>query len=415
MLQAAKSGADRVRIAAIGVLSRLGDASSVPTLLEIATEENPEVAQAAKAALESLPGDEVDADLAARLQQATGDQRTVLIELVGLRRIDALPALIDAVEDADPNVRAAALTALGATVDLEHLSVLLSRVVDPQYAADSQVASRALRAACVRMPDREACAAQLADAMNGAPLDARRTVLEVLSAMGGPAALKTVGAAAKTGDPQLQDTASRLLGEWMTTDAGPVLLELAAQQGPYQVRALRGYIRIVRQFDLPDAERVAMCRRALEAAERNDEKKLVLEVLQRYPSVDMLKLAVQVAEDSALKSEATAAVMAIAQEIGGTNDVRQLLEQIGQEPVRVEIVSAQYGAEGKFKDVTDTLQRYTRDLPLIVLPSTSYNSAFGGDPAPGVVKQLKIQYRINGKPGEISLTENAAILLPMPK
>jgi hypothetical protein len=28
---------------------------------------------------------------------------------------------------------------------------------------------------------------------------------------------------------------------------------------------------------------------------------------------------------------------------------------------------------------------------------------------------LKVQYRINGKPGEASFAENAVIMLPMPK
>ncbi len=37
-----------------------------------------------------------------------------------------------------------------------------------------------------------------------------------------------------------------------------------------------------------------------------------------------------------------------------------------------------------------------------------------GDPLPGVVKQLKIQYRINDKPGEASFAENATIMLPTP-
>ena len=36
------------------------------------------------------------------------------------------------------------------------------------------------------------------------------------------------------------------------------------------------------------------------------------------------------------------------------------------------------------------------DFPLIVLPSDSYNSAFGGDPVPSVVKKLKVQYRLSG-------------------
>jgi hypothetical protein len=66
-------------------------------------------------------------------------------------------------------------------------------------------------------------------------------------------------------------------------------------------------------------------------------------------------------------------------------------------------------------DVTDILRRHARDSPVIVLPGTSYNAGLGGDPAPGVPKELKIQYRLNGKPGEISLRENAMIVLPVPK
>jgi hypothetical protein len=95
--------------------------------------------------------------------------------------------------------------------------------------------------------------------------------------------------------------------------------------------------------------------------------------------------------------------------------VQKLLVQVGQEPVKVEIVKAEYGANGKFKDVTDALRRHVGDFPLIVLPSSSYNSALGGDPVPGVVKQLKVQYRINGKPGEATFPEDAPIMLPTPK
>ncbi len=66
MLQAAQSGPNQVRIAAIGMLKRLGNASCVPTLLEIAVAADEQVAQAAVAALEELPGEGVNADLAAR-------------------------------------------------------------------------------------------------------------------------------------------------------------------------------------------------------------------------------------------------------------------------------------------------------------------------------------------------------------
>ena len=54
-------------------------------------------------------------------------------------------------------------------------------------------------------------------------------------------------------------------------------------------------------------------------------------------------------------------------------------------------------------------------MPLITLPENTYNKSFGGDPAPGSTKQLKVQYKINGKPGEATFAEGALIVLPTPK
>jgi hypothetical protein len=83
--------------------------------------------------------------------------------------------------------------------------------------------------------------------------------------------------------------------------------------------------------------------------------------------------------------------------------------------VKIEIVKAEYGAGTSFKDVTTILRKHVHDFPVIILPSPSYNGAFGGDPSPGIRKELKIQYRMADKPGEISFAENATIVLPMPK
>ena len=159
-----------------------------------------------------------------------------------------------------------------------------------------------------------------------------------------------------------------------------------------------------------------MCDLALDASTRADEQTLVLQVLERYPSVDMLRVAVKATKIPSVKPEATRVALVIAQELGGNAiDAQALLTQLGQEPVKIEIIKAEYGAGAKQKDVTDLVRRHARDLPLIALPSPGYNISFGGDPAQGVVKQLKIEYRMNGKAGTASSAEDAIIVLPMPK
>ena len=88
VLKAAQSGDKRVRVAALGVVGRLGDAYTLSPLLTIAAEDDADVAQAAKAAVAALADKKVDADLAARLPSAEGKSLAILAELVGERRIE---------------------------------------------------------------------------------------------------------------------------------------------------------------------------------------------------------------------------------------------------------------------------------------------------------------------------------------
>jgi len=332
VLQAAKSGPLAVRIAALHVIPRLGNVSCVPTLLDVASEDNAELVQAAKESLQGLPGDDIDAELTTRLEHADAKVRVALIAVVGQRRIAAaVPSLLKAADDSDGKIRSAALTALGSTVGAGDLSILITRVIKPLKPEDAEAAKNALLTACVRMPERDVCADELVVAMDKAPVSAKCTFVEILGAMGGPQALAALAGAAKTGSPELKDTASRLLGEWMTIDAGPVLLDVArnVNEDKYKIRALRGYIRIVRQLDVGD-QRVEMCRQALEVCQRGDEKKLVLEVLGRNPSSQALSLSVSLLKDPAVKDDASQVAVAIAEKIVQTDPaaVAEAMKQV---------------------------------------------------------------------------------------
>ena len=83
--------------------------------------------------------------------------------------------------------------------------------------------------------------------------------------------------------------------------------------------------------------------------------------------------------------------------------------------MKLEIIKAEYGAGAQTKDVTAILRRHAKNYRVVFLPVATYNESFGGDPVPGISKQLKIKYRIDGKDGEVSLNENATVVLPMPR
>lgn len=419
LVTAASEGPKLVRLAAIDALGRVGNVSCLPSLLRIAVDEDDDLAQGARTTLAMLPDEQVDQEIAGSLPAAEGAMVPVLIELVGRRRIKATPALRKALEHPEQAVRIAALTALGETISQEDLPVLIFQAIAPRFPDDAAAARQALKAASIRMPDREACADQLVEAMERSEDVATKSVLlEILGSMGGARALAALAEAGKDTDPRLQDTGTRLLGEWMTADAAPVLLQLAenAPEEKYRIRALRGYIRIARQFVLPVPERAEMCRRALTVSRRPDEQKLVLDVLKRYPHAATLRVAVDAMGIDGLKEPALEAALVIANELGAKNEVaRQFLAQAQLEKVQLEIVKAEYGSGSTQKDVTPILRKHAEDSRLISLPSSNYNTLFGGDPVPGTPKQLTIQYRLNGKLGEASFAEGDLLILPVPR
>ena len=331
VLNAAVEGPQQVRLSAIDALQRVGNASCFSPLLKVAAGKDTDLAQAAKETLAVLPGDGVDMMVVGRLKSAVGRTYPLLLELVGLRRIDDLPDLLQALDHSTTSVRHAALFALGETLPLNRLSVLVQQVVSAAYAEDTEVARQALKTASIRMPDREACATVLAKALDESPREIKTTLLEIISDVGGTQALHTLATAAKSDSAQLQDTGSRLLGKWNSLDAVPVLLDLAktAAQNKYRVRALRGYLGLARKFSRGE-ERAEMCQVAIDTAIRPDEQKLALDVLKLRPNAHGLTVAVKAQQIPGLKKEATEATEVITQKLRERGvDVEELISAAG--------------------------------------------------------------------------------------
>ena len=419
VLQAAQSDDGQLRVLALLALKRVGDASCAPALLDAALEDSGEVSQAAMESIATLQGKAVDELVAARLSQAKGKVRSMLMELARRRHTAAAaPALWLAVEDEDPAVRAAALAALGAVIETADLPKLIARLAVTKNEQEAAALDNALREVCLRAPDREAAAAKLAAALSAANGPLKSRILETLNAVGGTKALETVAAAARSGDIELRGAAFRVLGQWKSVDAAPLLLELHGTVADDRLKAgaIRAYIRIARQFDMPADRRAAMCRTALQTAQRDKDKRLVLEVLLRYPSDEMRAIALEAATVPALKDEALLVLTGMVHSQGVDRaELGKALAQAGHKPVKLEIIQAEFGAAAQINDVTAILRRHAKNYRVIFLPGATYNESFGGDPAPGITKQLKIKYRIDGKDGEVSLNENATVVLPMPR
>jgi HEAT repeat protein len=332
VVMAARGGPKQVRLAALDVLMRLGNVSCTPALLTAAADDDTQVAQAALLTLAHLPGEGVDADLLARLPQATGKMRQVLLQLAGERQIEgAVGAIMSSLNDGDAGVRSAAVQALGALggdKQAADLVTLLQKTQDPKDRADIRKALLAIsgRAGASCVP----CLLPLMQ--DGDP--ALRTIgLGALAIAGGPSALAAVKAALEDKDETVQDEAARTLSTWPNnwpgdTAAAGVLLTMAksGKKMLHQVLGLRGYLEYVRgDKQLNNSAKVAKVSELLPLIQRPEEKRLAISVIGVIRTAGALELLATLASDPAVTEDVCSAIVNLSGRgmQGATRDQRQ--------------------------------------------------------------------------------------------
>lgn len=319
VLKAAQADSPALRLAAVQVLEHRGDATCVPVLLAAVTAPDSAVARAAKVTLSRLHGAEVDAALIAKLPEATGPLRATLIELCGRRQITrALPTLVQAVQDPQPEVRRAALQAvgmLGGEPEVAELVRLIQR-------ADDAAAREAIESALFDVSGRVGakCAPQLLPLMRQTSSALRVIGIRALAGVGGPAALAAVQAAVKDPAEEVQDEAVRALSTWPNNwpdDVGvaePLLaLVKSGAKRSHQVLGFRGYLQYLQaDKSLSDAARVERIKELLPATQWPEEKQAAVGVLGTLRTAAALELLQTLATDTAVAEEAFSAQVSLA-------------------------------------------------------------------------------------------------------
>ena len=335
VLTVAQTGEKPARVAALKALGRLGDVRAVSLLLKEALHEDSEVALAAREALATLKDPAVDEELVVRLGQSKANTRPaeilLFVELVGRRRIRAAqPFLVTFLEADDTRLRQAAIASLGQILGPEDLEILTERLVRPKAEEDLPSLKEAVRLVCIRAADREKAAEVLVASLPKASLEVKYFLYELLGTVGGQNALNALAEVAF--DPQWQDLVTRVLGQWPGPAAAPLLYRIAKEAADqrFRVRALRGYVRIARQFDLPAEQKLAMLRSALSLAERDEERILAVQALSRIHTVEALELATAQLSHEALKPHAAQTILALAERLAPSHpeDVRRALEAV---------------------------------------------------------------------------------------
>jgi HEAT repeat protein len=313
---AARNGEKKVRGVAIEILDRLGDASTLPVLLQDATDEDPEISQASLAALARLAGNDVDSDLFARLGASSGRLRQALITLAARRGIEkALPLIVQSIGDADAEIRSAAIQALTALGGNDEVAELARALEKSQIPAERAHIETVLVSLSGRIGSN--CVPALRPLIQSAQPENRKAALHALVAAGGSDALAAVAAATEDKDPSLQDEAVRTLCTWPNAwpeDAAVAepLLHTAKTDGnsAHVILALRGYLQfLLGDEKLKEDDKLAKMRDIMPLLQRPEEKTTAIAVLQGIPAAAALELLATFASEPAVADDACTALV----------------------------------------------------------------------------------------------------------
>lgn len=292
VLRHAQSNAPAVRAAALEAVTRLGDASNLPALyrglLDAAT------ADATAEAMRTMPGAWVGPALTAELEAGRhAGLRVKLAGILGLRKeVSALPALMKLWPDAEPDLQAAALQAIGVMGTEKELPALAAGIAGAKDAAVRRGLARTAQEIALRRP--EPAAGILTEGMKQAAGESRGELIRILGRVGGAGALATIRAELASEQPEVRRSAVHALSTWATPEPLADLLAMAKSDADAATQrlALRRFIAMTTAAkNLSNEDRAAHLKSAFPLATRREEKRGILAALISIPSPSAIELA----------------------------------------------------------------------------------------------------------------------------
>lgn len=298
-----------VRVAALRAISKLGDSSHLPLLLERAAGAKGEEQTAAIESLVDMKGADLDRKIVEMIPKADPESRQVLIRVGGERFTKGMAAaLAEAVQTGDKKVRTEAIRSLTKISDAKDLPAMVGLFVKLRDEALLAKAETMLAAAARREADPAKRAAPIMRVLPGVKDEKTRLALiRVLARTGDPAATEFARDKIRKGNHSEKQAAAEGFAKGGITEAIPDILWLVKNERDPKthVLAVRNCLALVKHSEeRPRDDKVSDLSALLSDANRFEERKMVLAALRDYPCDYALVLARAYASYRELAAEA---------------------------------------------------------------------------------------------------------------
>jgi HEAT repeat protein len=351
-----KSTDAAVRLAAIRAIGALGEPADVALLMQQLGSSSAEERAAARKSLLRMCGPNFNPAIVAELQKTDAKLQVELLAILAERRAtDSVPAVLVFVDNENPDIRKAAMTALGALAGQEHVARMLTGVLKAAPGSEREAAERAVVMVCNRVKDPEKRADSVLVVWASFNDKDKTVLLATLGRLGGVKALKIVEAAIADPDVQRQAAAFGAICNWPNASVIPQLLEMAknGKSEAQKRQALRALTRVAVVADKrTPAERLALLGTAISLATTAEERNYVLKRAAAKPvrTIETLRFVLPYADQPECAQEACATIV----ELAHHRDLR--------EPNKAEFMKAldKVLAVAKDADVRERAERYKR-------------------------------------------------------
>ncbi|MFM1903423.1 MAG: hypothetical protein RLZZ440_1323 [Planctomycetota bacterium] len=300
---------ERVKLAAIALLGRLGEPADVPLLVEAVSQDGAVAAAARRGLIEIRASDAVRAAASA----AAPATQAVLFDILADRRDRQALPLLAAAADGDPAGRAAAMRALARFGTARELDAMVRSFLQAT-GGERKAAETAIVAVCTTGSDAPAAAATLVAGYGRLDPALQEQLLPVLARVGGPGVMAIVDG--MVAEPATRRQGLEALARWPDASVTERILAVhAATADPVEKQLmLNALIRIAPLPDnrLDDAGRLALLEQTFALCDRPEDRGRVIERANAIRTYEAFRFVAGFLDDPALAEAACLSIVELA-------------------------------------------------------------------------------------------------------
>ncbi len=265
------------------------------------------------------------------LKKNEGPFRCFMLDLARLRQIKAgIPIYCADLKSENKDIRGNASKACIAIMTVRELPQLMT-MIGPNTTAYQGDVLQTINGIINASSEKEVAADILLEYYNKQDNKQKQLFIDTLALTGSGKVLKVLFQAVNGNDMELKDNVLRVLGNWPNHAAASGLLDAVKniKDPKLQVRAIRGYIRIIRQMRMDAGTKMNMAKNVLPFVTRLDELKLWIGAVGRIDSKTALPMVAPYLEKEETCEDACSAIIGISRQINmNDKEVQDYLHKV---------------------------------------------------------------------------------------